>query len=219
MKRIIIDCDPGTGIPGSAIDDGFAVALALLHPEIKVEGITLVAGNVSLDDGIRSIIALSEAAGIVGKIPLIAGASQPIVYNAEPIREAKRIAWQSPKIQELWKDVEAPVFKEGIISNERASDFIVRTVMESPGEITLVAVGPQTNIATALLVEPKLAQAVERIIVMAGNIIAPGIINPVQELNAVYDPEALEVVLRSGAPITLRQDLSGRRSLGSMETS
>jgi purine nucleosidase len=199
--RVIIDTDPSAGIPGADIDDILAIAFALGSPELVVEGLTIVAGNVELTDGVASALATLEALGRPD-VPVYAGADRGLVRERAEISGFLRARREDPQIRQLWAGVPPPT--SGLRPQSiRAAEFIAQTVLGTPGAITLVPIGPLTNIALALRLEPRLAQAVREIVFMGGNLRArhPGI--SAIEFNIANDPEAAHVVLRSGAPLTM----------------
>lgn len=184
-RRIILDVDPG-------IDDAMAMLFAMRSPELQIEAITVVAGNVVVDQGATNALALVELAGRPD-IPVAKGASRPLVRKlstAELIHGEKGLGETA---------LPAPT---KTLDPRHAVDLIVEIVRENPGEITLVPVGPLTNIALALLREPELASWVPEIILMGGSIVG-GNASPAAEANIHNDPEAARVVFRSGIPITM----------------
>lgn len=199
-KKIIVDTDPGNGIPGSDIDDALAISTALLSPDLELLGLTTVAGNVDLEDANRSALQLVELAQ--AEVPVCAGAAVPLVADPAPIRSASNARRATDLVRELWASVPSPPPTRQL-DGRAAAEFIIDTVMAQPGNVTLVPIGPLTNIATALLLQPKLAQSVQGIVMMAGAVRVPGTITPATEMNACYDPEATHIVLTSGAPITM----------------
>ncbi len=200
-KPIIIDTDPGNGIPGSDIDDAIAIALALRSPALDLLGLTTVAGNVEVHDATVCALELIERAGAT-HVPVCPGAARPLVSDPAPLRAGIHARETSELAARLWHGIPRPR-PAGTADRRGAVEFLVDTVLARPGEVTLVPIGPLTNIATALLAEPRLAAAVREIIWMGGAVRVPGSITPVNELNASYDPEATAIVLHSGAPLTL----------------
>jgi purine nucleosidase len=186
-RRIILDTDLGMGEPGSDIDDGFALALAIADPDIEVELITTVNGNTDVDTATRLTLELLERLGGI-HVPVARGAGAPLVRptprspaDAVPIYPGTDVTGKSPS---------------------HAAVQIVERVMAEPGALTLVAIGPLTNIALALSLEPRIASSVAEIIVMGGVFreqtntrVLPG------EFNFWVDPEAAAIVLASGAPL------------------
>ncbi len=195
--RIILDCDPGNGIPASDIDDGLALGLILKSPEFQLEAVTIVGGNTPIDVGLRSGLAVLEAAG--ADVPLYRGASRPLVEDHTAWRaELDGRQKQEPAVS-LWKDIVDPR-PARMPSEGNAAEMIVRIVNAHPGEVTIAAVGPLTNLAHAMLLDPDLPQKVQRIAVMGGCF---GAWHRPQELNFCYDPEAARIVVTSGAPLIL----------------
>jgi inosine-uridine nucleoside N-ribohydrolase len=199
--RIILDTDPSAGIPGADIDDILAIALALADPELVVEGLTIVAGNVELAEGVASALQTLEMLGR-RDVPVHAGAARALVRERDEIRDFLRARRDDPLAAQLWAGVARPSSALTPRSG-RAAEFIVETVLSAPGQITLVAIGPLTNVALALLLEPRVATAVREIVFMGGNLRArhPG--TATVEFNLANDPEAAHVVLRSGARVTM----------------
>jgi len=198
---LVIDTDPGSGIPGSDIDDALAIAVALLSPEVQLLGLTTVAGNVEVADATACALHLLDVAGRAD-IPVCEGAATPLVADPAPIRLGIRARESSELATQLWRGVPQPAPRH-VKDHRGATEFLIETVMARPGQVTIVPIGPLTNIATALRVEPRLAAAVEGIVWMGGAVRTPGTLTPVTELNASYDPEATHIVLSSGAPITM----------------
>ncbi|CAG7616450.1 Pyrimidine-specific ribonucleoside hydrolase RihB [Paenibacillus solanacearum] len=184
MSRMILDTDIGTDS-----DDAVALALAMRSPEITVEGVTTVYGNVIVRSKIaQKIMALSGA----GEAPVYAGIVKPLLHNRE-------VFWAGIEGEglDLVDDRE-----EG---TKHAVDYIIETVMGNPGEITLVTIGPLTNIAAAIIREPRVAKAVKEIVMMGGvtRLGSVGVELPAIEHNVKCDPEAASLVFSSGAKILM----------------
>lgn len=183
--RVIIDTDPG-------VDDAFALLLAMRSPELKIEGITAVAGNVPLDLTLPNALRMVEIAGRTD-IPVAAGAKGPLVRRLVTAAYAHGenglggAVFPEPKI----KPVSAP-----------AAEFIRATVRGHPGELTLITVGPLTNVATALKMDSELAGMIRSIVMMGGSL-SGGNITPAAEFNVYVDPEAARIVFQSGIPVTM----------------
>ena len=196
--RIIFDTD--LALPPQ--DDGYALLLALGSPEIEIAGVTTVAGNVNTADATAQALKLLEGAGRE-EIPVYRGAARPLVHRKSDFSTRRWGKW--------WSDAPAARPPGGFAAKKPettdAVDFIVSTVMSDPGEVTIVALGPLTNIAIALSREPRLASAVKNVYIMGGAIAAlpdgAGNQTPNAEFNFWVDPEAAHIVLRSGMPIVL----------------
>jgi inosine-uridine nucleoside N-ribohydrolase len=183
--RIIIDTDPG-------VDDALAILLALRSPELKVEAITPVAGNVPLDFTLPNALRLVEIAGRTD-VPVAAGASHPLVRRLVTAgfvhgnNGLGGVEFPDPKTK--------PV-------RESAAEIIRRIVRENPGQISIVAVGPLTNIGTVLREDPALAPMIRSIVIMGGSI-SRGNMTPAAEFNVWVDPEAARIVFDAGVPLTM----------------
>jgi len=197
MARIpvVIDTDPGLGEPGSDIDDGLAIAYALKSPELEVLALTIVNGNVDVDTGITVARGLAERLGRPD-LPVLLGARAPLTRDMAPVRALfDAVLAQEPT---------SPLVAVGPTSNEHASDYLCRIVKERPGEIVVIAIGPMTNLALAIRRDPLFAVRVKELVLMAGS--ATGYaqnITVVGDFNTYVDPEALDIVMRSGAPIRM----------------
>ena len=196
MKRVIIDCDPGNGITGANVDDGLAIALALGSPGLSVELITTVAGNTPSETGFNVAKDLVEQLGL--NVPVRKGADRALVEPPEPWREALDKRVHQAHLAHLWQGVRQP--QAFTAPDEEAADAIGRLICANPGKITLVAIGPLTNVARALERYPQMAEAVQEIAIMGGVFALDDFI---KDTNFGLDPEAAQRVLTSGATITL----------------
>jgi len=185
MHRFIIDTDGGT-------DDAAAIIMALRHPEVQVEAITTVAGNVSVEQATRNALYVAELCG--GEVPVYQGMGRPILRQPSGA--------QGVHGQDGLGDLGLGPPK-GKPRLEHAVDALIRRVMATPGEITLVTLGPLTNVALALLRKPDLASAVKGVVMMGGAVNALGNVTPSAEFNVWADPEAAKLLLHSGAAVTL----------------
>lgn len=189
MKRVILDVDTG-------VDDAQAILLALRSPELKVEALTAVSGNVHVDKTSINNLRVLEVAG-VKDIPSAKGAAKPLV--AEP--HFAEFAHGKDGLGNT--NLPPPKLK---LSKKDAVDTIVSMIMENPGEITLVPVGPLTNIAIAVLKEPRIAERVKEVVIMGGSYaVTPygyGNMTSVAEFNVWADPEAAWIVFHSGMKMT-----------------
>lgn len=186
-RSIVIDTDPGQ-------DDAVALLLALASPELDVLGVTTVAGNVPLNLTTRNARCVLELAGRPD-IAVYAGAARPMVRL---LTTAEHVHGRS--------GLDGPIFPEPKIpiAGEAAVDFLVRTLRERrPGEVTICALGPLTNIATALVQAPDIAARVAQVVLMGGGCFEGGNITPAAEFNVFVDPHAAAIVLRSGVPVVM----------------
>jgi purine nucleosidase len=185
-KRIIIDTDPG-------VDDALTFLLALASPEIHLEALTITQGNVTVERGTRNALAVLELLD-ASHIPVAQGTSLPmvgpllasdVVHGSSGLGNAKL---PEPKTK--------PVLQHAI-------DYLIERFLAEPGEISLFAIGPLTNVALAIRKEPRFARAVKEMVIMGGAIREGGNITPQAEFNVYTDPHAAHVVFHSGIPITL----------------
>lgn len=194
--RVILDCDPGNGVAGADIDDGIALGLALRSPEIELDAVTVVAGNVPVERGVQCALEILDAAD-APHVPVHAGAARPLVQDPAAWRDRLDGRRDDELAQELWRDVQTRT-PNLAPDPAPAAQALVDRVNARPGEITVVAVGPLTNVATAMLLDPEWAGKVRRLVIMGGAFNIP---NQLQELNSSYDPEATHLVLTSTAPL------------------
>ncbi len=186
MVRLLLDTDPG-------IDDALALFLALASPDVQLEAVTTVSGNVHVDFTTRNALALLELAGRPG-IPVARGSDRPLVRQpviADYVHGQNGLG-----------GVMLPEPQQRPISNH-AVDVIIQKILEAPGEITLAAIGPLTNLALAVRREPRIAQSVREVLIMGGALRVPGNVTPVSEFNIFADPHAAHIVLHAGWPIRL----------------
>jgi inosine-uridine nucleoside N-ribohydrolase len=183
--RIILDCDPG-------IDDALAIAFAHGHPGIDLVGVTTVAGNVGLAKTTANALAVCEFIGAAGT-PVTGGCAGPLL---RPALDARQVHGDSG----LGGAVLPPAVAKPAAGH--AVDYIIDTVSAAPGEITLVATGPLTNIALAVRREPRLADRVREFVIMGGSA-GRGNVTPAAEYNIWADPEAAAAVFRAGWTVTM----------------
>jgi inosine-uridine nucleoside N-ribohydrolase len=183
-------------------DDGFALILALNSPELEILGVTTVAGNDSMERATSDVLRVLEIAGRTA-IPVYKGANMPLMHEKTEFATTRHGRW--------WSDDPPPPPPGGFArkqpERETAVDFIVRTVEANPGQVTIIAIGPLTNVAMALRMAPGLAPKVKQLVIMGGAIAylpdGAGNHTPNAEFNFWVDPEAARIVLRSGIPIAL----------------
>lgn len=178
---VILDCDPGT-------DDALAIFLALASPELSVLAITVAGGNAGLDHTLANALALIALAG--SSVPVHAGADRPLLgcFTSEP-----RVHGETGLGGVVLPAGGPPA--PGI-----ATDVIRRILREAAEPVTLIGIGPATNLALALTTEPALAAKVQQIVLMSGAW-AEGNMTPAAEFNAISDPEALAILLACGRPV------------------
>ena len=184
-RRVIIDTDPGT-------DDALAILLALNSPELKVEAITVVPGNVTAAQGLENALRIVSLARRCD-IPVAAGAQHPLA--------------QKVITAEFWHGRNGLANIELPAATCRADprfgpDLIIELVHQYPHQITLVPIGPETNIALALSKDPSIAGLVKEVVVMGGGI-SGGNATAAAEANIYNDPEAAAIVFNAGWPLTM----------------
>lgn len=197
-QRIIIDCDPGIG-PGLDADDALAILFALASPELEVEAVTTVFGNVEVRRATDNALRVLDAVGRPD-VPVAQGMPVPLSGRLNR-RSEEEFGAQVSRLK--------PIDEERLArrSDLHAVDLIVSKVNERPGEIALLAVGPLTNVAMAILKDQSLKEKIPQITIMGGAfgrepVFGRGNITPVAELNIWGDPLAAEIVFQSGIPIT-----------------
>ena len=187
-RKIIIDTDPGQ-------DDAVAILLALASPEdVTVLGITAVAGNVPLDLTQKNARIICELAQKTD-VPVFAGAKRPL---KRPLVTAEHVHGKT--------GLDGPQLPDPTMTlqDQHAVDFIIQTLRAEPsGTITLCPLGPLTNIAAAFNQAPDIIERVQEVVLMGGAYFEVGNITPTAEFNIYVDPEAAEIVLKSGADITM----------------
>ena len=185
VATIILDCDPG-------IDDALAIAFAHGHPDLDLKGLSTVAGNVGLARTTQNALAVSEFIGAKGT-PVTAGCATPLV---RPALDARHVHGESGLGGAILPTPEYEAQKG------HAIDYIIDTARAAPGEITLVATGPLTNIAMAVRKEPRLTQWVKDFVIMGGSS-GRGNVTPAAEYNIWADPEAAAAVFSAGWTVTV----------------
>lgn len=185
MRRFLIDTDTGS-------DDAVALVMALKHPDVTVEAVTIVAGNVPLEQGAQNALYTLELCG--STVPVFRGAGTPLLCPAVGAEEVHGLDGMG--------DIGLPLSGREPAPGH-AVDVLVERINASPGELTLVALGPLTNVALALLKDPSISVKVRGCVMMGGTGQGPGNVTPVAEYNIWADPEAAKVVFESGMPLTM----------------
>ena len=185
-KHIILDTDPG-------IDDSLAILLALASPEIVLDGISTIHGNASTTQVTTNALSVLELAK-ASHIPVYRGCDLPLV-------QPSLLAPETHGEQGMgYAKLSAPQSKPQV---QKGCDFLIEKIISSPGEITLVCIGPLTNIALAIRQEPRIVENIKEVFIMGGAIRHEGNTTPLAEFNTYVDPHAAHIVFHSGMPITL----------------
>lgn len=201
-EKVIYDTDFNT-----IGDDGQAfvmLAQAIDEGKIDLLGITVVSGNQWLDQEVADALRAVERMNLAGKVKVYAGALHPLVHDRATLELEQQLfgkgyagAWRKP--QPGPQDLVAP--PDGFASTveaepEHGVDFLVDTIKANPDEVTILAVGPLTNLALAFRKNPEIVPLVKRIVYMGGAVEVPGNVTPAAEFNWWFDPEAARIVLR-----------------------
>jgi inosine-uridine nucleoside N-ribohydrolase len=196
--RVIIDADPGT-------DDALAILLALNSPELRVEAVTVVAGNVTAAQGLENALKLVSLAGRPD-VPVALGAQKPLLQALVTAESHGADGLGNVSLPPARCRPDARF----------GPDLIVELVHRYPHEITLVTLGPLTNVALALARDPSIAGLVKEIVLMGGAI-SGGNVDAVAEFNVYVDPEAAQAVFQGGWPLTMVGLEIGRKALFTRE--
>jgi purine nucleosidase len=184
--KIILDTDPG-------IDDACAILLALASPELSLEGLSIVHGNCSLEQGTKNALSILELAH-ASHIPVVKGCELPLVQPSLLAPETHGDTGLG--YAKLPEPGARPLVQHGV-------DFLIERILSAPGEITLLAIGPLTNVALAIRQEPRIVNAVKELIIMGGAIRYEGNTTALAEFNTYVDPHAAHIVYHAGMPTTL----------------
>lgn len=187
MKKIWVDADPG-------VDDTFALAMLFESPDkIDILGLSSIFGNVEVDQTTCNAKILFEAAG-KDHLPIARGSYNPLVVplDTSPFVHGKNGMGDMP--------LPTPTMKESALRGPQA---IIQAVQNHPHEVTLLLIGPLTNAAMALLLEPSIVDLVKEVVIMGGAVRIPGNITPTAEANFFHDPHAAQIVMSADWPITL----------------
>jgi len=187
--NVIIDTDPG-------IDDTMAIFYALRSPEMNVIGLTSVFGNTDVSYCSDNALRLLEITGHTD-VPVSQGAGVPLVI---PPRSTGKAVHGNDGFGNITSDLPSLTTT---ITKLSAAAFIVEQVMASPGQVTLLALGPLTNLALALRLEPRIADNIQEVVLMGGAATVPGNASPVAEANIWNDPHAAAIVFGASWPVTM----------------
>lgn len=182
---VVIDTDPG-------VDDAIALLMALSCPQLDILGLTTTAGNVPIGPATRNALAILESVGRAD-IPVAKGATRPIrgrYAYARDVHSAEGLTYQLP----------APTLRT---SETGAVQFLSETLRANPGAVTVIALGPLTNLARLHRDQPSVLSVAKRLLVMGGAVQTPGNVTPHAEFNFYSDPTAARLVMESGIPVTL----------------
>ena len=186
-RKVIIDTDPG-------VDDAMAIFFALRSPELEVIGLTTIFGNVHTELATTNALRLLEIAG---------RADIPVAHGAD---DALTGPYEGPVPFVHGSDGQGDIFlpdPAGAPIDISAAQFIVEQLRANPGEISLAPLGPLTNIALALRLEPRIAEWVDEVALMGGNALVPGNASPAGEANIRNDPEAADLVFGADWQVTM----------------
>jgi len=185
VQKIIIDCDPG-------IDDALALVFARGHPQLRLCGITTVAGNVGLDQTTANALGVRDFLGMP-EVPVVAGSPAPLtrpMLRGGDVHGASGLGAAS-----------IPAASSGP-ADGHAVDYLAAAIGAEPGEITLIATGPLTNVALAVRIYPRLVSQVRDFVIMGGSA-GRGNVTPAAEFNIAADPEAAAIVFGAGWTVTM----------------
>ncbi|WP_026678347.1 nucleoside hydrolase [Fictibacillus gelatini] len=187
MKRVIMDVDTG-------IDDALAICYAARSKSLEILGITTCFGNVSVEEATRNTLNVLDYLEL--DVPVAQGAGKPIFRH--PIKEKASIVHGEDGLGNIHlpDPIKKPV-------EQHACQFIIEQVKKYPNEVSLIFVGPLTNLALTIMQEPEIVRLVDRVYIMGGAVTVPGNTTMAAEANIYADPEAAEYVFQSGIPITL----------------
>jgi purine nucleosidase len=186
QKHILFDTDPG-------IDDSLAILLAIASPELVVEGVSVVHGNCSVEQAATNALSVLELAR-ADHVQVSRGFGLPLV-------QPSLLAPETHGNTGIGYAVLPPPEKKPVA--QHSVDFLIEKILSAPGKMTLVCIGPLTNIAVAIRKEPRILKSVSEVVIMGGAIRHQGNTTPLAEFNVFVDPHAAHMVYHSGMPITL----------------
>ena len=198
VRRVIVDTDPGN-------DDALAILMALSTPALQVEAVTVCPGNMGLegyDQQVRNALYMVDLAGATGRVPVYRGMARPVLGRPYPVASFIHGRYGLG-------EVEVTTAKQEV-EREHAVDAMRRIVNQSPGEVTILALGGLTNVAMAILRDDAFVRNLRGVIFVGGKYQGPGF-EP--GYNVLVDPEAADIVVRSGVPILMIGDAARRDSV------
>ena len=198
VRRVIVDTDPGN-------DDALAILMALSTPSLQVEAVTVCPGNMGLegyDQQVLNALYIVDLAGATDRVPVYRGMARPILGRPYPVASFIHGKYGLG-------DVEVTAVTQKVES-EHAVDAMRRIVNSSPGEVTILALGGLTNVAMAILRDEAFVRNLHGVIFVGGKYDGPGF---APGYNVLVDPEAAEVVVRSGVPLLMMRDAAQRDSV------
>jgi inosine-uridine nucleoside N-ribohydrolase len=199
-EPLLIDCDPAR-----FTDDNVAIAMISRTKKFRIEGVTVVAGNVWANEGFRNARATLQMLG-EKKVPIHLGAQQPLVHTAEMAQKERPLEFGGAFDR-----------KRPRSETETAVDFLISKLEQEP--MTVLAIGPLTNIARMLEKKPSIVSRIKRLVIMGGNVYVPGNATKAAEFNFWFDPEAANAVLRApvAEKILFGLDICNRAEYGKKE--
>jgi inosine-uridine nucleoside N-ribohydrolase len=196
-QHVIIDTDPG-------VDDALALMLALQSPELCVDAITTVSGNVHVDVATQNALTVLGLFPPERRPPVAKGADQPLsrlLWTAAHVHGDDGLGGIS-RLRTAEGQPCYPPARASLASCD-AVTCLLDSIRRSPGELTLIALGPLTNLAHAWRRDAHVVRQLSEVVIMGGAVAVPGNVTPVAEFNIYVDPEAAQVVFTSGLPIML----------------
>ena len=209
---IIVDCDPGNGIPGANVDDALALLYALRHPELDCRAVWTVFGNTPSDTGAKCAHEIVDCAAVTGQAPphIQQGSTHPLLTSTQRWDRQREEYASSPEGVSAWGDERlVPVAGDGNSSiDEAVAEKLFRDVTDAASvaaatsvdqKVTIVAIGPLTNIARLLTAHPECRELIEQIVLMGGCFGFGDLV----DTNFAVDPEAAQIVFTSAIPLTV----------------
>jgi inosine-uridine nucleoside N-ribohydrolase len=198
VRRVIVDTDPGN-------DDALAILMALSTPALQVEAVTVCPGNLGLegyDQQVRNALYTVELAGASGKVPVYRGMARPILARAYPVASFIHGKYGLGEFE--------VTAVKGNVEPEHAVDAMRRIVSHAPGQVTILALGGLTNVAMAILRDDAFVRNVHGVIFVGGKYEGPGF---APGYNVLVDPEAADIVVRSGVPLLMITEAARKDSV------